>query len=71
MCTVGLGVCVVCGVDCGVCRVCGECGVCGGVGPLRTFDIPQTSLVATLDTYDFMFFQLSTSFHYSTAKQFH
>jgi hypothetical protein len=32
--------------------------VCGGVGvwgsrPLLTFDIPQTALVATLDTYDF------------------
>jgi transcription elongation factor Elf1 len=31
-----------------VCRVCGMCGVCG-----VTFDIPQTALVATLDTYDF------------------
>jgi hypothetical protein len=35
------------------------CGVCGGVGvwgsrPLLTFDIPQTALVATLDTYDFI-----------------
>jgi hypothetical protein len=34
------------------------CGRCGGVGvkrpgPLLTFDIPQTALVATLDTYDF------------------
>jgi hypothetical protein len=27
--------------------------VCGGVGSLLTFDIPQTALVATLDTYDF------------------
>jgi hypothetical protein len=35
--------------------VCGVCGVCGGVGPLRTFDIPQTALVATLDTYDFKY----------------
>jgi hypothetical protein len=26
---------------------------CGGVGSLLTFDIPQTALVATLDTYDF------------------
>jgi hypothetical protein len=33
---------------------CGRCGRCGGVGSLLTFDIPQTALVATLDTYDFM-----------------
>jgi hypothetical protein len=26
----------------------------GGVGSLLTFDIPQTALVATLDTYDFI-----------------
>jgi hypothetical protein len=26
---------------------------CGGVGSLLTFDILQTALVATLDTYDF------------------
>jgi hypothetical protein len=37
--------------------VCGGCGGCGGVGCCRvgsllTFDIPQTALVATLDTYD-------------------
>jgi hypothetical protein len=32
---------------------CGRCGQCGGVGSLLTFDIPQTALVATLDTYDF------------------
>jgi hypothetical protein len=48
---------------CGVCGVCGGVGVwgCGGlggvgccrVGSLLTFDIPQTALVATLDTYDF------------------
>jgi hypothetical protein len=25
-----------------------------GVGSLLTFDIPQTALVATLDTYDFI-----------------
>jgi hypothetical protein len=25
------------------------------VGSLLTFDIPQTALVATLDTYDFIF----------------
>jgi hypothetical protein len=30
------------------------CGGCGGVGSLLTFDIPQTALVATLDTYDFI-----------------
>jgi hypothetical protein len=36
---------------CGVCGVCGMCGVCGVCGV--TFDIPQTALVATLDTYDF------------------
>jgi hypothetical protein len=34
--------------------VCGVWGV-GGVGSLLTFDIPQTALVATLDTYDFIF----------------
>jgi hypothetical protein len=28
----------------------------GGVGSLLTFDIPQTALVATLDTYDFIDF---------------
>jgi hypothetical protein len=41
---------------CGVCGVCGGCvGVWGvwGSRPLLTFDIPQTALVATLDTYDF------------------
>jgi hypothetical protein len=51
-----------------VCGVCGVCGVCvGGVGCVGgvevcalwgcgvTFDIPQTALVATLDTYDFYF----------------
>jgi hypothetical protein len=33
----------------------GVWGVCGvwGSRPLLTFDIPQTALVATLDTYDF------------------
>jgi hypothetical protein len=46
---------------CGVCGVCGCVGCVGGVGgvwgvwgsrSLLTFDIPQTALVATLDTYD-------------------
>jgi hypothetical protein len=32
---------------------CGVWGV-GGVGSLLTFDIPQTALVATLDTYDLL-----------------
>jgi hypothetical protein len=32
------------------------CGWCGGVGSLLTFDIPQTALVATLDTYDLINF---------------
>jgi hypothetical protein len=30
-------------------------GRCGCVGSLLTFDIPQTALVATLNTYDFNF----------------
>jgi hypothetical protein len=34
------------------CVGCVGCGRCGGVGSLLTFDIPQTALVATLDTYD-------------------
>jgi hypothetical protein len=38
--------------------VCGGGGLggvgCCRVGSLLTFDIPQTALVATLDTYDFM-----------------
>jgi hypothetical protein len=37
-----------------VCVGCVGCGRCGGVGSLLTFDIPQTALVATLDTYDFI-----------------
>jgi hypothetical protein len=36
----------------GVCRGVGVWGVWGS-RPLLTFDIPQTALVATLDTYDF------------------
>jgi hypothetical protein len=32
------------------------CGRCEGVGSLLTFDIPQTALVATLDTYDFTYY---------------
>jgi hypothetical protein len=37
----------------------GGCGRCGGVGSLLTFDIPQTALVATLDTYDFVIYLLT------------
>jgi hypothetical protein len=42
-----------------VCGVCGGEGGLGGVGCCRvgsllTFDISQTALVATLDTYDFI-----------------
>jgi hypothetical protein len=33
---------------------CGGVGGVGCVGSLLTFDIPQTALVATLDTYDFI-----------------
>jgi hypothetical protein len=32
---------------------------CCRVGSLLTFDIPQTALVATLDTYDFIFLKFS------------
>jgi hypothetical protein len=51
------GVCWVCGCVLGVWGVWG-CGGVGGlgccrVGSLLTFDIPQTALVATFDTYDF------------------
>jgi hypothetical protein len=35
------------------CGGCGGDGGVGGVGSLLTFDISQTALVATLDTYDF------------------
>jgi hypothetical protein len=31
-------------------------GAITGVGSLLTFDIPQTALVATLDTYDFYYY---------------
>jgi hypothetical protein len=41
------------GMMCGVCWGCGGVGCCR-VGSLLTFDIPQTALVATLDTYDFI-----------------
>jgi hypothetical protein len=54
---VGCVVWAVCGgVGCVGCGGCGGvgCGWCGGVGSLLTFDIPQTALVATLDTYDFI-----------------
>jgi hypothetical protein len=37
--------------------VCGECVGCCRVVSLLTFDIPQTALVATLDTYDFLTMQ--------------
>jgi hypothetical protein len=40
-------------VGCVGCVGAWRCGRCGGVGSLLTFDIPQTALVATLDTYDF------------------
>jgi hypothetical protein len=33
----------------------------GVVGSLLTFNIPQTALVVTLDTYDFQFLILATS----------
>jgi hypothetical protein len=51
---VGCVGCVVC-VGCVGCVECGGVGVWGGGGggPLLTFDIPQTALVATLDTYYF------------------
>jgi hypothetical protein len=45
--------------------VCGGVGGVGGVGCCRvgsllTFDIPQTALVATLDTYDFILIWLGS-----------
>jgi hypothetical protein len=51
---VGCVGCVGC-VLCVLCGVCGGRGAVGGLGSLLTFDIPQTALVATLDTYDFIF----------------
>jgi hypothetical protein len=51
-------------VGCGVWGV--GCGRCGGVGSLLTFDIPQTALVATLDTYDFIIFlPITSSSHFN------
>jgi hypothetical protein len=49
---VGGGGCVGCvgGVGCVGCVRC--------VGSLLTFDIPQTALVATLDTYDFKYLKV-------------
>jgi hypothetical protein len=41
---------------------CGGVGCCR-VGSLLTFDIPQTALVATLDTYDFFRYLVLWSAH--------
>jgi hypothetical protein len=41
---------------------CGGWWRCGGVGSLLTFDIPQTALVATLDTYNFYNIYLKSVF---------
>jgi hypothetical protein len=35
------------------------------VGSLLTFDIPQTALFATLDTYDFIFLPITSSSHFN------
>jgi hypothetical protein len=44
-----------CVVGCVGCEGCVECVGCNEQSrPLLTFDIPQTALVATLDTYDFI-----------------
>jgi hypothetical protein len=37
----------------------GVWGVCGVWGVWGTFDIPQTALVATLDTYDLLYLPMS------------
>jgi hypothetical protein len=56
-----------------VCGVCWGCGRCGGVGSLLTFDIPQTALFATLDTYTFIYSTRSipTSLFMSNLKPSH
>jgi hypothetical protein len=55
--------CTLCSARMGVWGVWGVWGVCGVWGVWGTFNIPRTALVATLDTYDFMF---SNYPHHST-----
>jgi hypothetical protein len=69
---VGCVGCVECVGCVGVCGVCGCVGVwgvwgCCRVGSLLTFDIPQTALVATLDTYDFKIIYFGTSIYLTTC----